>query len=217
MMKAAIFDMDGTLLDSMGMWCGLAPSFCKNHGIAWSRQLADDLLGMEFPEAAGYFISRFPQLDMTPEELIAAWNGMIHFSYLNEVVPKPFAIDYIRQLNRANIPCAIATMTTHVLADAVLAHHGITPLVQTVLTPEDVGGIGKEQPDIYLEAARRLSAPANRCVVFEDTLFAIKTAAQAGFTVWAVDEPLQQGRREIENTCHRYINSFKELLSNSPE
>lgn len=211
-MKAAIFDMDGTLLDSMGMWYGLAPAFCKKHGILWSQQIADDLLGLEFPEAAEYFISKFPKLNMTPDGLITAWNGMIRFSYLNEVAPKPFAIDYIKQLNRNNIPCAVATMTNHALADAVLAHHDITSLVQTVLTPEDVGGVGKDRPDIYLEAARRLGMPADQCVVFEDTLFAMKTAAKAGFTVWAIDEPLQQGRREIETTCHRYIHSFKELL-----
>ncbi|HWP50683.1 MAG TPA: HAD family phosphatase [Clostridia bacterium] len=217
MMRAVIFDMDGTLLDSMAMWYGLAPSFCKKHNISWSQQLADDLLGMEFPEAADYFIGRFPQLNMTPQGLIAAWNGMIHFSYLNEVLPKPFAIDYMKQLSRRNIPCAIATMTTHALADAVLAHHGITPLVQIVLTPEDVGGIGKDRPDIYLEAARRLGTPANQCVVFEDTLYAMRTASKAGFTVWAVDEPLQQSRREIETTCHRYISSFKELLDDLSE
>ena len=211
-MRAAIFDMDGTLLDSMGMWYGLAPNFCKKHNIVWSQQLADDLLGMEFPEAAGYFINRFPHLKMTSEGLITAWNKMIHFSYLNEVLPKPFAIDYMKQLNQRHIPCAIATMTTHTLADAVLAHHGISSLVQLVLTPEDVGGIGKDRPDIYLEAARRMNTPVNQCVVFEDTLFAMRTAAGAGFTVWAVDEPLQQGRREIETTCHRYISSFKELL-----
>ena len=211
-MKAAIFDMDGTLLDSMGMWYGLAPAFCKKHGIAWSQQIADDLLGREFPEAADYFAERFPFLNMTPEGLIAAWNGMVRFSYLHEVLPKPFAIDYIKQLNRNNIPCAVATMTNHALADAVLAHHGIAPLVGAVLTPEDVGGIGKERPDIYFEAARRLGAPVHECVVFEDTLFAIETAASAGFTVWGVDEPLQQSQRHIQAACHRYVHSFKELL-----
>lgn len=212
-MKAAIFDMDGTLLDSMGMWYGLAPAFCKRHGINWSRQLADDLLGLEFPEAAKYFVDHFSQLDMTPQGLIETWNSMIHFSYHNEVFPKPFAIDYIKQLNRNDIPCAIATMTNHALADAVLEHHGITPLVKTILTPEDVGGIGKDRPDIFLEAAHRLNLPVSQCIVFEDSLFAMKTAAKAGFTVWAIDEPLQQGQREIETTCHRYIRSFKELLN----
>ncbi len=211
-MKAAIFDMDGTLLDSLGMWYGLAPAFCKKYGVAWSQQIADDLLGMEFPEAADYFAERFPRLNMTRDGLIAAWNGMIRFSYLHEVLPKPFAVDYIKQLNRSNIPCAIATMTNHALADTVLAHHGITPLVQTVLTPEDVGGIGKERPDIYYEAARRLGVPATECIVFEDTLFAIETAANAGFTVWAIDEPLQQSRCDIQTVCHRYVHSFKELL-----
>ena len=211
-MRAAIFDMDGTLLDSMGMWYGLAPAFCKKHDIVWSKQIADDLRGMEFPEAADYFTERFPHLDMTPDGLIAAWSEMIRLSYLNEVAPKPSAVDYIRQLNRRNIPCAIATMTNHALADIVLAHHGITPLVQAVLTPEDVGGVGKDRPDIYLEAARRLGMPVADCVVFEDTLFAIETAVSAGFTVWAIDEPLQQGRRDIQTACHRYVRSFKELL-----
>lgn len=211
-MKAAIFDMDGTLLDSMGMWYSLAPSFCKKYGILWAQQLANDLIGMEFPQAAEYFTNRFPQLNMTPDEMIAVWNGMIHFSYFNEVIPKPFAIDYIKKLNEKNIPCAVATMTNHALADAVLAHHGIASLVQTILTPEDVGGVGKDRPDIYHEAAQRLGMSAEQCVVFEDTLYAMKTAAKAGFTVWAIDDPLQKEKQEIEATCHRYIYSFKELL-----
>ena len=212
MMQAAIFDMDGTLLDSMGMWYGFAPAFCKKHGIVWSTQLVDALRGMQFAEAADYFAEQFPQLNLSPEALVAIWNDGVQFSYRHEVLPKPFAIDYIRQLNQNNIPCAVATMTDHALADAVLEHHGITPLVQAVLTPEDVGGVGKERPDIYFEAARRLGVPADRCVVFEDTLYAIETAAGAGFTVWAIDEPHQQSRRAIEAACHRYVHSFKELL-----
>lgn len=103
-------------------------------------------------------------------------------------------------------------MAKHALTDAVLKLHGISPLVQVVLTPEDVGGVGKERPDIYLEAARRLGVTAAECVVFEDTLHAIETALSAGFTVWAIDEPFQPGRHDIKASCHRYIHSFKELL-----
>ncbi|MFV0498291.1 MAG: HAD family hydrolase [Candidatus Fimivivens sp.] len=212
-MKAAIFDMDGTLLDSLGMWYGFAPAFCKEHGIVWTQPLADDLLGLAFPEAAEVFTRKFPQLNMSANELISTWINMVHFSYAHEVTLKPFAIDYIKKLNQCNIPCAVATMTNHALADAALAHHGITTLVQTILTPEDVGGVGKERPDIYIEAAQRLGVPVEQCVVFEDTLFAIKTAAKAGFTVWAIDEPLQEAQHEIKSTCHRYIHSFEELLN----
>lgn len=103
-MKAAIFDMDGTLLDSMGMWHGFAPDFCEKNAIAWTKQLAADLLGMEFPEAADYFSEKFPQLGMTPEDLVSIWSDMVSFSYFNEISPKPFAVEFIKRLNENNIP-----------------------------------------------------------------------------------------------------------------
>lgn len=211
-MKAAIFDMDGTLLDSMPMWRSLAPAFSAEYGIEWSEQLALYVASHGFFRSAEYFIENFPHLNMTLDELINKWGEMAYNGYQTRVQPKPGAIEYLRHLNNIGIPCAVATMSYHVLADDALARHGIDKLVKFIFTPEDVGNTGKDRPDIFLKAAESLGFAPSECAVFEDSLFAMNTAKKAGFTVYAIDDELNNTRAEAEKVCDRCIADYYDLL-----
>ena len=102
-------------------------------------------------------------------------------------------------------------MTEHRLSDEALKMHGLWDYMDHVLSYEDVGA-GKDKPDLYLETARRLGAEPGDCVVFEDSCFAVNTALSAGFTVYGVDDHIQNKEAQLKAVCHRYIYSFEELL-----
>lgn len=211
-MKAAIFDMDGTLLDSMPMWRSLAPAFSKEYGIEWSEKLAQYVASHGFFGSAKYFIETFPQLNMTFDEIVEKWCKMAQNGYQTVVKPKSGAIEYLRHLNENRIPCAVATMSYHILSDSALSRHGIDKLMQFILTPEEVGHVGKERPDLFLKAAELLGYPPSECVVFEDSLFAMNTAKSAGFTVYGIDDALNNTRSDMEKVCDRCISDYFELM-----
>lgn len=211
-MKAAVFDMDGTLLDSMPMWRSLAPAFSKEHGIEWSDELGLYVASHGFFGSAEYFVKSFPQLGMTLDEIVEKWCEMAQNGYKTVVEPKSGALEYLHYLNRIGIPCAVATMSYHLLADAALSRHGIDRLVKFVITPEEVGHVGKERPDIFLKAAELLSISPADCAVFEDSVFAMKTAKAAGFTVYGIDDALNNTRSDIEKLCDRCFSDYRELI-----
>lgn len=211
-MKAAIFDMDGTLLDSMPMWRSLAPAFSKEHGIEWSEQLAVYVATHGFFGSAKYFIETFPELDMSLDDIVKAWYKMAQNGYQTIVSPKPGAIEYLHYLKQNKIPCAVATMSYHLLSDSALARHGIDKLVDHILTPEEVGHVGKERPDLFLKAAELLGFPPSECVVFEDSVFAMNTAKAAGFKVYGIDDALNNTRSEIEKLCDICFSDYRELI-----
>lgn len=211
-MKAAIFDMDGTLLDSMGMWHSLAPYFCSQHNIEWTEEMERSTMEMGLFLSAEYYHDKFPQLNMSVDELLKSWVKLAQNGYKNVVLPKPGVINYLKKLKSEGIPCVVATMSYHLLSDAALSRHDIDSLVKCILTPEDVGGSGKDSPSLFLKAAEVLKTPPADCVVFEDSLLALETATKAGFQVCAVNEPLNKDSAEINKLYKHRITDFNELL-----
>lgn len=216
-MKAAIFDMDGTLLNSMPMWRSLAPAFSKEHGIDWTDELGLYVASHGFFGSAEYFVNSFPELGMNLDEIVAIWCEMAQNGYQTVVEPKSGALEYLRYLKENSIPCVVATMSYHLLADAALARHGIDKLVKAVITPEKVGHVGKDRPDIFLAAARLLGFAPSECVVFEDSLFAMSTAKKAGFTVYGIDDVLNNTRLETEKLCDLCFSDYRELMQGVKE
>ncbi len=210
-MKAAIFDMDGTLLDSMGVWENLGQDYLQTLGITPPENLRETIRAMSFPETADYFIRTF-HLSSTPEELIAAWNATAVAAYRAKAKVKPFAKEYLALLAAKGVRLCVATATNAAIAHEILSKNGIFPLLEFILTEEEAG-VGKASPDIYFMAAERLGVQPRDCVVFEDAYHAVKTAKEAGFTVYAVeDRSAEAYREEIIKICDKYT-SFEEEFS----
>ena len=183
--KAAIFDLDGTLLDSMWMWKKCDERFLEERGHKCTKDYTDAVKSMGWQDGAEYTIARYG-LDETPEEVIEAWFQLSRDFYDNEVKLKPFARDYLMMLKEQGVPMAIATsMEPRSFIEHVLETHGIADLFKAVLHSADFPG-GKNSEYVYLAAAEAVGTKPENCAVFEDVLTAIRGARKGGFNVVAI-------------------------------
>ena len=184
MIDSAIFDLDGTLIDSMHVWTKIDVDFLTGRGIDVPGNYTADICDMTFREAADYTVRTFCLTD-TPEELIEEWNRMAAVEYGQNIYLKPYAREYLERLKRSNIKLGIATSLPQVLYEPVLKLNGIYDFFDAICTVEDVTR-GKEYPDLFIHTADRLKASPECCVVFEDILPAVLSARAAGMRVCAV-------------------------------
>lgn len=185
--RAAIFDLDGTLLDSMGVWDRIDEEFLAKRGITVPDDYMAKVSAMQFMEIAEYTIERFGLHD-TPEALVAEWNDMARRMYAQAVEPKPHAVDYLRALKASGARLAVATTMLPDLRTPALEHAGMADLFDAVVGVDDAGDRGKEHPDVYLLAARQVGVDPAHCTVFEDLLAGMRSAKSAGMQVWAVHD-----------------------------
>jgi len=184
MIKAYIFDLDGTLLDSMDIWQQIDIDFLKKRGIAVPLDYAESISSMTFNEAAIYTINHFGLSD-TVEGLKKEWNDMAAYAYGNTVQLKPYAKEYLLKLKERGAKLAVATSLFVELLEPALRNHGIYNLFDAICTSDEAGH-GKSRPDVFLLAAKKIDAAPADCLVFEDILEAVKSAKSAGMTVCAV-------------------------------
>lgn len=210
-MKAVIFDLDGTLLNSTRAWEGVGGTFLDRRGIKYPTNLSEIIKPMSLHEAIIYFQQTY-DVEGEVDNLVLECNDIIKEGYAYHFTLKPYAKAFISHLKEQGIKMCIATATNKELAKAALKRTGVLDCFEFIITDEDVG-IGKQNPDIFLRAADMLGTKIEECVVFEDSLHAIKTAKQVGFEVWAVKDylniPLKQ---EMLETADRYVQCYKELV-----
>ncbi len=208
--KAVLFDLDGTLVDSMGMWKDIDIAFLGRFGIELPEGLQDEIEGMSFSETAVYFKERF-RIPMSLEEIKACWNQMAMYQYSHEVPLKPGAGRFLAYLKERKIPMGIATSNSRELVTAVTEALGISRYFQTVTVGCQVAR-GKPAPDVYLFAAEKLETAPENCLVFEDVPAGILAGKRAGMTVWAVgdaySEPLEEEKRRLADA---FIRSYDEI------
>jgi HAD superfamily hydrolase (TIGR01509 family) len=185
-MKGYIFDLDGTLLDSMGVWDQIDIDFLAKRNIAVPPDYLNTVLSMTFRDIAAYTIKRFALPDSV-ESLMSEWNDMAAYAYGHTVQLKPYAKEYLLKLRERGVKLAIATSLSLELCDPVLRNNGIDHLFHAICRTDEVGH-GKTSPAVFLLAAEKLGLPPEECLVFEDILAAVKSAKSAGMRICAVHD-----------------------------
>lgn len=209
--KGAIFDLDGTLIHSMGVWEKIDRAFLKKRGLGDDPEYIQALKNMNYSKAAEYTIERY-QLKETPEQLMEEWDSMAEWEYGHAIELKEGARELLALLADRGIPMALATASGPNLYQAVLRHHDIEKYF-SACTDVSVGLRGKDFPDIYLQAASMIGVEPKDCMVFEDLLMGICVAKAAGFQTCGVyDFSSEKDQKEIRKTADWYVTDLRELL-----
>lgn len=218
--KAVIFDMDGTLIDSMWVWKAIDLEFLGQHGIELDEQqqraLQHQIEGRNFYETACLFKECFA-LQEDVLTIMNIWNEMAFDKYANDIVLKKGVREFLEYLSDNHIKMGIATSNSRKLTMVCLRALGIEHFFEVVATAEEVH-CGKPNPDIYLYAARELYVNPSECLVFEDVPMGILAGKNAGMAVCAVDDSFSAHLIEKKRTLADYfIEDFSALLSGSYE
>lgn len=208
--KAAIFDLDGTLIDSMGVWGKIDIDYLEKRQIPFPDDLRDNIEHLSFEEVSKYFKERF-NLQDTLEEIQQEWMDMAYKEYSTNISLKPGAKKFIKHLKASGIKIALTTSNCNLLIDAVLKNNKIDHLFDVITTTSEVSR-GKNFPDVYLLTAEKLNVSSAECIVFEDILPAIKGAKAAGMKVIGVYDTFSEYQKEmIISIADKYINNYDEL------
>ncbi len=211
-LQSGIFDMDGTLLDSMHIWTGLGPGLLRSMGIEPAPDLGQRLMVRTFREGAALCKAEY-HLTQSEEELMELTKARVRDFYETQVLPKAGVQKFLSLLKMEGVWMYIATNTDRDLAEAALKHTGLAGYFRGILTCGEVGAGKRESAEIYERCLRRLRGTKQDTVVFEDSLHAIETAKAAGFRVCGVYDPSAEGDQEtIRRISDEYIRSFEELF-----
>ncbi|WP_242823072.1 HAD family hydrolase [Ruminococcus flavefaciens] len=213
LIKGVIFDLDGTLLDSMTVWSSIDREFLIENGITDPPpEVSDVVKKMTVDESSQYFIDRFG-LKCTKEYVIWRIEDMVRQRYEEQIPLKPYAGEVLDFLDSRNIPYGIATATYKGLAVAALKRCGVYDRFRFLLTDEEYPA-GKNFPDIFLGGSERLGASPEETLVVEDSLHCIETALGAGFSVCGVYDPVAEADApRIMELSDYYIRSLDEIIS----
>ncbi len=209
--EGAVFDLDGTLLDSSWVWEKVDEKFLGDRGFQVPDDYVDEISPLGAERAAVYTIERFG-LNEDKDDIVREWIEMAKKEYATEVVCKPYAKEFLEELHKLNIKMAVATSSDRELFMKTLEREGILKYFQKIVTVDEVER-GKGYPDIYEEDARRIKVNPHKCLVFEDILAGVTGASLGEFNVVAVfDEKSKHNWEKIKSISKYSINDYKELL-----
>lgn len=209
--KAFLFDLDGTLVDSMWMWKAIDVEYLGKFGLECPPDLQKSIEGMSFSETAAYFKKRF-SLEASLEEIKADWISMSIEKYRSQVLPKPGVEAFLAWSAEHSIKMAICTSNGREMVEAVLRSLKLARYFDCIITGCEVAA-GKPSPDIYLEAARRMNVSPEECAVFEDVPAGILAGKRAGMEVFAVEDEFSLGMKEEKKALSDfYIRDYSELM-----
>lgn len=214
---AVIFDLDGTVVDSMWVWEKIDEDFLGMHNIPVPNDMNKALEGKSFTETAAYFKERFG-LAMSIEEIKKSWNEMAWDFYTHKVELKKGIRDFLEALAERDIKMGIATSNSIELVKTVLKALDIERYFSQIRTSCEVGR-GKPFPDIYLKVAEDLKVEPSRCLVFEDIPNGILAGKNAGMTAWCIEdrqgeELWEEAKSVADDSVSDYYEAMEKLQIN---
>jgi len=209
--KGAIFDLDGTLLDSMWIWGDVAFNYLKSHRKTPRPGLREALRALNTTEEAQYYIDEYG-VDLPVEEVIIGRDNMMLELLLTEVELKPGVMSALKAMKERGIKMCIATATERRLVEPSLERHGLYEFFPKIFTCTEEN-TSKKYPDIYIRAAEYLGTEINETLIVEDALYAMETAKKAGFIVAGVyDKVAEDQQGKIKALCDYYWITMDEML-----
>jgi len=208
---AVIFDLDGTLVDSMWIWEQIDIDYLKEKGHDLPEDLQKDIEGCSFTETAQYFKDRF-NIEDDIETIKKRWIEMSKDFYADKIVLKKGIQELLDLLKEKNIKMGIATSNSRELAESVLINNKIDDYFEVLVTSCDVKK-GKPEPDVFLKAAELMDVSPKVCLVFEDTHAGVLAGKAAGMDVIAIYDALsEEYMEEIKEAADHYLMCYSELV-----
>ncbi|PHV69722.1 HAD family hydrolase [Sporanaerobium hydrogeniformans] len=209
--EAVIFDLDGTLIDSMWVWEKIDEGFLSELDLEVPKNMDKLLEGKSFTETAMYFKERF-ELEMSVEAIKERWNEMAWEFYTQKVPLKEGAKDFLVWLKKKNIKIGIATSNSIELVEAVLKALNIRDYFSQIRTSCEVGR-GKPFPDIYLKVAEDLKVEPDKCLIFEDIPNGLRAGKAAGMTAWGIfDNQTEEMQAEMKEIADHFVIDYYEVI-----
>ena len=211
MMQGAIFDVDGTLLDSMSVWANIGADYLRFLGYEPRENLNETFKSMSLYQAACYYQSEYG-VTLSTDEIIAGVNDRIGQFYRERAGLKPGVAGFLRQLREKGVKMCIATATDRPLVEAALERCGVLAYFSDIFTCFSVGH-GKDEPVIYRTALEHLQTGRAKTIVFEDALYAARTAKRDNFVTAAVYDAYEKHQAELRAAADLYITDFTDWKS----
>ena len=206
MLKGAIFDFDGTLVDSMFIWDTIGEDYLRSLGKEPHEDLKETFMTLTLEQAAEYYRTHYG-VTLSVKEIVDGVNTMVEGIYRTRVALKQGVADFLAQLKENGTRMCIATVTDRYLVEETLDRLGILQYFSEIFTCAEVG-YGKDKPIIYRKALEHLDTAKNETYVFEDSLFALKTAKADGFTTVGVYDRHENRQDNLKNLADYYIVDF---------
>ncbi len=208
--KACLFDMDGTLIDSMGLWKEIDKEYFAMYNIPMPEVYPKEIEGLSVVDVAKYTKSHYP-FPRSVEEMLDDWNKMAHQHYSSEVEFKKGAKEFLLWCKKNGIKTGIATSNSNYLFDAVSKHLGFDKLIDAYITGEEVHK-GKPDPECYLAVARKLNVDPKDCLVLEDLVAGIEAAIAAGMHTCAISDAYSEYQSDKKKElADYYIDDYRHL------
>lgn len=211
-----IFDLDGTLIDSNGLWLDVDIEFLGRRGLEITDEYEEMVARSIFPAAAVY-TKEYYRLKDSPESIMAEWEDLARRHYAELVPLKPGALELLRRYRAEGRPMALFTACRPVLCRAVLERFGLMEYFGHIVYAEEIG-LEKYDPQCFVRLSQLIGADPARCTLFDDSPSNCAAARAAGMeTVGVYDGYYAPRQEEMRAVCHRYVRSLEELLEQARE
>ena len=208
--RGAIFDVDGTLLDSMFIWDTIGETYLRSIGYQPKENLNETFKNMSLHQAACYYQTEYG-VTLSIDQIMDGVNAMLERYYRFEVPLKPGVAELLERLRQDGVKLCIATATDRHLVEAALDRCGVLSCFGEIFTCNEVGH-GKDEPDIFEAALRFLGTRREETLVFDDALYAVRTAKEAGFPVAAVYDSHERSQAEVRARSDLYLEDLTQLV-----